>query len=123
MATIQSNRLSVTIPPEQLTSVKNSITGIGAQLDFLIGLTPDERQTMPKINDSNKTFVDDALNVGTNNAFLLPGYFDVDEVVKDYKLFLQTDELALLLRQLLEKVEDTAMLAGSEAYISALTIY
>ncbi len=38
-------------------------------------------------------------------------------------LFTQTDELLLLIRQLLEKVEDTHMLAGSEAYVSALISY
>jgi hypothetical protein len=41
----------------------------------------------------------------------------------DLSLFTQLDEIILLVKQLLERLEDTQMLAGSEAYTSALAVY
>ena len=41
----------------------------------------------------------------------------------DYQLFTQLDELLGLVRQVLERLEDTQMLAGSEAYVAALSAY
>ncbi len=41
----------------------------------------------------------------------------------DLALFNQIDELLVLSRQLQEKLEDTQMLAGSEAYVTSLTAY
>ena len=38
-------------------------------------------------------------------------------------LFTQLDEIIMMTKQLLEKMEDTQLLAGSEAYTSALTLY
>ena len=39
------------------------------------------------------------------------------------KLYEQLDEIATILRQTLERIEDTCILAGSEAYVVALSVY
>ena len=54
---------------------------------------------------------------------MLPGYLNVATMQTDLQLFSQLDELTPLVRQLLEKLEDTQILAGSEAYVSALAGY
>lgn len=54
---------------------------------------------------------------------MLPSFLNVTHMQNDLKLFIQLDELTGLVRQLLEKLEDTQMLAGSESYVSALTGY
>ena len=41
----------------------------------------------------------------------------------DMSLFTQLDEIIILTKQLLEKLEDTQLLAGSEAYVGALAVY
>ncbi|WP_312766937.1 hypothetical protein [Epilithonimonas sp.] len=41
----------------------------------------------------------------------------------DLTLFAQLDELIALHNQLGEKLQDTQLLAGSEAYVGALTLY
>lgn len=123
MPTQQNNRLSVTLTETQMQNVKAAFATIYAELPFLIGLTAEERQSIPKINDSNKTFTEDGANVAANNGSFLPGYFNSGDVVMDITLFQQLDEIFLLSDQLNEKIFDTRMLAGSEAYVNALTIY
>jgi hypothetical protein len=123
MSTTQSNRVSVTLTDQQLSDVRTAFKTITGLMPFLTGLTPEERQAIPKINDSNKTFTEDAIVSAVNNADLLPGYFSSAEMQNDLTLYKQLDEFSLLASQLSEKIDDTRMIAGSEAYINALTMY
>lgn len=123
MSNITNNRINNTLTVAQITAVKAAIQTIYTQIPFLLGLTVDERISLPKINVSNKAFTEDAINAVSNNASMLPTYLKVADMQTDIQLFTQLDEITGLVRQLLEKLEDTQMLAGSEAYVSALTGY
>jgi hypothetical protein len=72
---------------------------------------------------NNKTFVEDALNGAGNNPVLVPAYISVPNMQNDLTLFNQLDELLLLSKQLCERIEDTKILAGSEAYEAARLFY
>jgi len=119
----QTNRVSVTLTAAQVQAVKAALQTILQQLPFLVGLTVEERQSLPKINIANKSFVEDSLAAMNNNATLLPAYLNVVEVQKDFTLYRQLDELVLLANQLTERLRDTQILAGSEAYSNALIGY
>lgn len=123
MSNITNNRLNITMTIQQIADVKSAIQNIYTNMPFLLGLTIEERIALPKINVANKAFAEDAINAITNNAEMLPGYLKVADMQTDLQLFTQLDELSGLVRQLLEKIEDTQILAGSEAYVSALTGY
>ena len=120
---ITINRLNTTMTGEDINSVKKSITEIYGKMPFLIGLTTDERVTLPKISESNKVFVGDSINALANNAPMLPAYLNVADIQTDLTLYEQLDELEMLATQLVEKIQDTRMLCGSEAYVSSLAAY
>ena len=123
MANLSNNRLNITATTEQITAVKAALQTITTNLPFLLGLTIDERVALPAINVNNKAFTEDAINAGVNNSSLIPSYVSVATMQNDMMLFSQLDEIIILTKQLLEKLEDTQLLAGSEAYTSALTLY
>jgi len=123
MSNLTNNRLNITATPVQIAAVKTALQTIQTNLPFLIGLTVDERIALPAIDVNNKAFTEDAINAGINNATLVPSYVSVPNMQNDMALFTQLDEITALVRQLLEKLEDTQLLAGSEAYVSALTLY
>lgn len=123
MSNVLNNRLSVTVDPAAITEVKNRIEEINTLLPFLTGLTRDERKTLPKINRSNKIFVEDTLDSMRQNGDILPNFINVEEVDKDYALYNELKVLALELATLSEKVNDTRILAGSEAYSTSLLAY
>lgn len=120
---LTSNRLSVTLTPAAITAIKAAIATVDTQLPFLIGLTNAERKAIPKIDVNNKVFVEDALTAINNNGGILPNYINAVEIGKDLELFEQLDELVQLVGQLYDKLKDTQMLAGSEAYVSSLVAY
>lgn len=123
MPNLNFNRMNVTATSEQINAVKAALQTINTNLPFLTGLTPEERITLPSINVSNKIFTEDAINAGINNPTLIPSYVSVAHMQNDLTLFQQLDELIILTKQTLEKLEDTQLLAGNEAYTSALAVY
>ncbi|WP_332452485.1 hypothetical protein [Chryseobacterium aquaticum] len=123
MSNLTNNRLNTTLTSQQVAEVKTAIQTIYASMPFLLGLTVEERIALPKINVANKAFAEDAINAISNNAEMLPDYLKVEDMKTDLQLFSQLDELSGLVRQLLEKIEDTQILAGSEAYVAALVGY
>ncbi|WP_271767963.1 hypothetical protein [Aquimarina algiphila] len=123
MSNVVNNRLSVTVDSQVITEVKSKIDEISTLLPFLTGLTKDERRNLPKINRSNKVFVEDALDSMRQNGDILPNFIKLGEVEKDYSLYNDLKVLALELAELSEKVNDTRILAGSEAYSTSLLAY
>jgi hypothetical protein len=123
MANLTNNRINTTATAAQVTAVKTALQTIAANLPFLVGLTTEERVALPSINVSNKAFTEDAINAGVNNPSLIPSYVSVVNMKNDMVLFSQLDEIIMITKQLLEKMEDTQLLVGSEAYTSALTLY
>lgn len=123
MANLQNNRISITATPAQITAVKAALQTISANLPFLIGLTTDERKTLNTIDVNNKAFTEDTINAAVNNSLLVPPYISISNMQTDLSLFSQLDELSGVANQLCERLEDTKMLAGSEAYGAALALY
>lgn len=123
MAAINSNRISVTLTDAQITALRNAFGTIESTLPFLTGLTPAERQALPKMNNANKTFSEDANAALSINAELFPAYVKPAELANDLKLYQQLDEFVQRAARISEKLTDTQILAGSEAYVSALTVY
>jgi hypothetical protein len=123
MSNTMINRVNATLTPEAAQTVKNAIASIQQALPFLVGLTPGERMSLPKISVSNKVFTEDAIQAALNNPEILPGFIKPQDLKTDLNLYHALDELVLLVQQMGEKLADTQLLAGSEAYASALTIY
>ena len=123
MSNLTNNRIDTVMTAAQITDVKNAINTINTSISFSVSLTPAERSSLPKISVANKSFTEDAINALANNAALFPSYLDVKLMQNDFNLYQQLDELATMLRQTLERIEDTRILAGSEAYVAALSVY
>lgn len=123
MANLSNNRLDFTLSQSDITAINDSIDTLNSRLDFLIGLTVTERISLPAIDVGNKAFTEDAINAATSNELLLPGYISVTAMKNDLDLFNQLEPIKVKLNQILEKINDTQLLAGSEAYVAALTVY
>nr|WP_315131482.1 hypothetical protein [uncultured Flavobacterium sp.] len=123
MSNLTNNRTNITATAAQITAVKTALQTITTNLPFLIGLTVEERVALPAIDVNNKAFAEDAISAGLNNATLIPSYVSVPSMQNDMTLFNQLEEISGIVNQLQEKLEDTKLLAGSEAYTSALALY
>ena len=94
-----------------------------AMLTFAINLTPEERSTLPKMGNNTLSFVSKALGYAEANPAFVPPYTNVPELRKDFNLASQLTLIAQKLTMLAEKVNDTNLALGSEAYVAALSFY
>ncbi len=120
---MNDNRISANLTAEIRDRILGEINAIKTQLPFLIDISKDERSSLPKMGDKSRAFVLRALEVATQNDSFLPRSFDVAEMRKDVEITNHLAAIATALAALTELVEDTYILAGSEAYSAALVVY
>jgi len=106
-----------------VTEILGHINAIKALMPWLLGLTTDERKTIPKMDDGRFPFVQKSITYGEQRSEILPPYVDIPELKLDLELFKQLEEVTRSVVQLAEMVSDTRMAAGSDAYVVALQIY
>ena len=99
-----------------------AITSIRETLPFLIDLSLEVHQGMPKLGDRNQTFTRNALEISTQIPDFLPRSFDIEEMRRNLELLEALQPILLALMHVQELIEDTAVAAGSEAYRAALEV-
>ena len=121
MSNITNNRVSVTLSADLRDEAYAHINSLEAIFPLLLSATVDEWTSLPKIDVDNKQFVEDAIAVLRNRANELPPQMQpmVKEMEKDLAYFKLLDEVEIVFTQFLEKIRDTRMLAGSEAFQAA----
>jgi len=100
-----------------------SINAAQAVFPWLIGLTPEVRQSLPKMGKGGLDFVERTLIYGKEHPNLVTAFQDLD--TQDHKLGLlkQIQRVLSILEPFCEELSDTYMLLGTEAYASARVFY
>lgn len=122
---MQNNKVSAAITANDKQAVLQNVDALQAQLRPLLmfNLSPADRMGMVKMGDKTLSFVGKALTYAGQNPALVPSFLNLEEAGKDFALALDLTEIHSKLSTLLTAVEDTMMVAGSEAYESALIYY
>ena len=118
-----SNFISSTISQEQIREITAAIDRINAQLPTLVSLSNEELTSLPKVSMKNIDYIHEDLDYADTYPDLVPPHIDVQEIRKDLSLIESISKILKPMKQLVKKLEDSALLAGSEAYIPSLAIY
>ncbi|PKB16086.1 hypothetical protein [Flavobacterium sp. 5] len=123
MANLTFNRIDTVIAETTIESIKSNLRHISSQLpDY--ALTTDEKKSFRGMDVANKAFTEDCINMlRSNGAETMPSYIKIENITSDLNLFNQLDELKLILKQVINKVESAQRIAGKEAYDAALQVY
>jgi hypothetical protein len=115
---------AVMIPANIVTQVKNLVQqAISVLLPYVTPLTPAERRTIAKIGEKTLSFVEKAHEAAAANPTLVPPFLKMADFDVDFADAHNLWSLLLLAQQLYENVDDTTMVAGSEAYQFSLIFY
>lgn len=118
------NRITIEIPPADLQAIKAALQQVqGLLAPYVVALTPEQRKTIPKMSDGTEPFVDKVMDYAVNNAEFLPPFVNQAELQKDWNATSNLLPLLRIVDQIKDTMSDTAMLAGSEAYVGALSYY
>lgn len=88
-----------------------------------ITLSSKDRQDLPKMADGTEAFVQKALELAGKNPQFMPPFMDLPEMKKDLDAYFQIKPFVVQAKQSWDEFSDTAMEAGSEAYVQALAFY
>jgi hypothetical protein len=117
------NRISASLSQADRQAVLDAVNTIRTKLPFLVDLSPEERKSLPRMGDTGRGFVAQALEIAEQNPDILPRSFDVAEMRKDVELLNALLPVVTAFAQLKELLDDTYTAVGSEAYAAALLVY
>lgn len=92
-------------------------------LAFTIDLSNEDKHGLVLMGDKSIAFVDKALEMARLNKELVPAYLDIAEVEKDFKLANDLAAIMFEVESLHEKIRNTYLAAGSDAFYGALSFY
>lgn len=119
-----NNQISVEIPTNVLEEVSQKLQECKTALaPYLQALTVDQRKSLFKMGDKTVATVQKVKNYLTTNPEFAPAYMNKGEFLKDEAVVSGLNPIANLAQQLATDIEDTVMLAGSEALIAAMLYY
>lgn len=118
------NQFHSDIPAKVITDVQQHLDAIRTALaPYLLSLTPDERKTMLRMADKTVAFVTKTTTYATNSPAFVPAFVDLAELRQDTAGMAALSPLRQQCEQLALDLDSTVMVAGSEAYGNALTVY
>ena len=119
-----SNQIDIVIPASVITDVTTKLQEIKAAMaPYIFPLTVEQRETLPKMGDKTVAFVQKSLDYSDTNPEYAPGYFDKGELIDDLNATKALAPINGLAQQIASDINDTMMMAGSEAYTMSLVYY
>jgi hypothetical protein len=117
------NRISFSLDEEKKQKILAALKTLDEELTpELVELAKGEARELPTMGDKSYGFVLKALEFAKQYPEFA-ALIDVAEFEKDVNTVAVLREFAVPLTQLLKKLQDTMILAGSEAYVAGLTYY
>jgi hypothetical protein len=111
-------------PAEVLQRLQDLLNEANALFsEYALPLTSDERQELFKMGDKSVSFVEKAFDYAKHYPQLCPSYLNMSDFDIDITDALGLRVLNISARQFADNIEDTAMVAGSEALQAALIFY
>ena len=109
--------------PQDIDALDTALTTLETKLAFAVGLSPEERQAIPKMGVNGNDFVRDILTTADQNPALIPAAVDLGGAHLDFNLVEDLLPILSRLERLTESVNDTILEAGSEAFVTSLEAY
>jgi len=118
------NKVSFQLTEEEDKQVRDAIELLSTILKAkLITLAPDDRKELPKMGDKTVAFVDKSLEYANAYPDYIPSFINIPAARADFEAVKKLRSLAMPLERICNQVNDTMILAGSEAYTASLSIY
>ncbi|UCH93468.1 MAG: hypothetical protein JSV88_24795 [Candidatus Aminicenantes bacterium] len=112
------------LTPETMDGLTQAIINVDQLASvFAINLTIPERKRMYTVGDRSYPFVEKCLDYFREHQEMGPSYLSLQQFENQWTLFSQLRKLSSLIEPVVEKLNDTCMAAGAEAFSSGLVFY
>lgn len=119
-----SNRISLKLSDDLVAQVKQHFTAASEMASpLLVNLSPDENKALPKLGDKSYSFVTKALEYMKVPGTPMPDYVNIEELETDLKAYDTLRQILQTVMPLIDQLNDSMALSGSEAYVAVLSYY
>jgi hypothetical protein len=124
MTVVLTKTISHVVPEGDQPRIQSAIKDLEALFKpHLIDLNPEQRRALPKMGDRTIAFVSRAYQFACQHPEFKPPFVDLEEFAIDLAAVDSLAKLLAPLSQLVDMVDDTMMLSGSEALAAALAYF
>ncbi len=121
---INDNLISFTLTEEQSIQLDTAFKTIDDILiSSLVTLKKGDKASIVKVGIKNLSFIKDCYSYMTQYPDFVPPYINVEEMGIDIEAFEKLSKIYNKAEQLRSALDDSIMLAGSEAYAAASAFY
>ncbi len=117
------NKVSASLDQTTIDGILADIDTLEAKLPFLISLTEKEKDEIPPIGPNIISFLNESVGAAKQNPGMMPGDFDLNELIKDVNLITQMGPIVSRYSALYEKLMDTYKEVLAESYAGGLAVY
>lgn len=96
---------------------------VEALFPFMVNLSPQERMTLPKMGKKTLDFVERTLLYAKEHPKYVPPFMSLEGQQRDLDLLKQVQRVLGVLEPFWEKLRDSYMLLGAEAYAASRVFY
>ncbi len=119
-----NNRITKMPSGQELSQILQKLSEIRTMLaPYLQSLTVTERHDLPKMSNKSYSFVAKAAEYSESNPQFVPAFTPQGELNRDFYVVEVLRPILDSCAQLHSDLDDTLMLAGSEAYTESLMYY
>ena len=123
MANSTDTPIVVNITPAQKTAILAKIAELAALFTWTIGLSDDERRTLPKLGDKTAGWDEKIAGYMASRPELVPSYVDTTTLTQNRQVWRDLGDLKRALADITQRLDDTDMKVGSQVYKPDLAIY
>ncbi len=118
------DQINLSISDDDVATIHATIEVLKAKLmPHLKTLDAKDRGSMLKLGNKSVAFVQKSFEYGQQYRNLVPAFLEMDAFSADIKATNTLQAMIRALEPILEALDDSLMLAGSEAYEGALMLY
>lgn len=117
------NRITLSLPAAKLNAVDAAIASLESALTELVALDAKERIRLPKMGGKSETFCRQTLSVIAQNPQIVNPSLELPSALADLAAFDALRPRRQRLQRLLERMQDTETLLGSDVLSTALEAY
>lgn len=115
--------LSIGLDETKRQDYLNAISDLQMQMNFLVQLTPKEKQNHYRLGKKSFVFFTKAVELARQNPALIPPYFNQAEFEKDVQDHQFMSDVLVQITQLQAAIKDTVIALEQESVRAALTFY
>lgn len=121
--TLETNLISEELSDEVVTTAIDAIKQAETVLAFTKTIQTEDKVALAKVGPKELDFSRKAYEFGLKNPQLTPQYLDLNELGKDINVAEKMLMVSNHMTPLSNRINDTASIAGAEAYLGARTFY